>query len=125
MSLEQLRTLREKSTFSQKKLADELGVSRNLVHKWETGSSSPDPDTLKKIACLFNVSVDYLIGNTNVSKIVKSQLPAEMQGIITESEGISPEGLGEIRKYAQLVKIKEQVDRNSEAEASLGHAKSG
>ncbi len=65
MALEHtLLELREKVGFSQEKLAQQLGVSRQAVSKWETGQSTPDVDKLVALSRLYGVSVDGLLGLT-------------------------------------------------------------
>jgi hypothetical protein len=44
---------------------------------------------------------------------------------VLESEDLSPEGIEEIKKYAQLVKLKEKTDKRNDAEFSAGHEGSG
>lgn len=63
--MERLKKLRAINKINQQNLADIIGVSRSTVAMWETNSSQPDYDTLKKIADFFNVSVDYLLGRTD------------------------------------------------------------
>lgn len=59
---ERLQTLRKKAGFSQEKLAEACGVSRQAVSKWEAGQSQPDMDKLVRLSKLFGVSLDELIG---------------------------------------------------------------
>ena len=47
--------LREKSGMSQDGLAEKLFVTRQAVSRWETGKTTPDIDTLKKLSKLFDV----------------------------------------------------------------------
>lgn len=61
-----VRLLREKHGLKQINLANALQVSPQAVSKWERGSNYPDIDTLKKIADLFDVSTDYLLGITEI-----------------------------------------------------------
>lgn len=62
MSLsEKILHLRTQKGLSQLELAEQLGVSRQSVSKWETGQSVPDLDKLIKLADLFGVSVDELV----------------------------------------------------------------
>ena len=63
-----IRQLRSENHISQKTLAKELYVSQQTVAKWEAGASTPNPETLSKIADYFNVSVDYLLGKTDIKK---------------------------------------------------------
>ncbi len=58
-----LRITREAAGLSQKSVAASLFITQQAYARYESGSSSPNPDTLKSIASLFNVSVDYLLGN--------------------------------------------------------------
>ncbi len=58
---EKIFTLRRKSGLSQDELANELGVSRQAVYKWESGISTPEIDKIKTLSKLFKVSFDYLL----------------------------------------------------------------
>ena len=53
--------LRKRNGWSQEQLADQLGVSRQSVSKWESGLSIPDLDKIVKMSGLFGVSTDYLL----------------------------------------------------------------
>ena len=63
---ERLRQLREKLGLRQSDLADQIGVSRVAVTKWESGDREPDFDTVKRIASLFDVTTDFLLGKSNI-----------------------------------------------------------
>lgn len=58
---EKILHLRTQQGLSQLELAEQLGVSRQSVSKWETGQSVPDLDKLIKLADLFGISVDELV----------------------------------------------------------------
>lgn len=58
-----LKSLRESRKMTQQELSRALQISPSAIGMYETGRRSPDYETLKKIARLFNVSVDYLLGN--------------------------------------------------------------
>ena len=57
-----LKQLRIESEFSQAKLAQLLSTSQDTVSLWENGKSYPDFWNIKKIAEIFEVSADYLLG---------------------------------------------------------------
>ena len=68
---EKLYELRKKGGLSQEQLAEQLGVSRQAVSKWESGKAVPESDTLISISKYFNVSLDYLMKeNDLVSEMV-------------------------------------------------------
>lgn len=52
---------RKKSGLSQEDVAEKLGVSRQTVSKWETDETVPDIRQSKKMAVLYNMSLDELI----------------------------------------------------------------
>ncbi len=59
-----IRSLREKHGLKQINLANALQVSPQAVSKWERGANYPDIPILLRIAALFDVSIDYLLGTT-------------------------------------------------------------
>lgn len=77
MFADKLKELRNKEGISQSALGKALNMSQQGIAKWETGSTSPNPEMLRKIADYFNVSVDYLLGKTDI----KNPLPRNMYPI--------------------------------------------
>lgn len=61
LSGEKIQRLGNEQNLSQKELAEKLEVSRQAIAKWETNRGIPDIENLKRIAQLFNVSIDYLV----------------------------------------------------------------
>ena len=66
---ENIVRFRTKENLSQSDLADELGVSRQSVSKWETDTSIPELDKLLKLSELFGVTLDELVNGEETSKI--------------------------------------------------------
>lgn len=58
--------LRKELNMSQAELAEKLGVSQQTISKYERGTREPDNETLVKLAGIFNCSVDYLLGKTDI-----------------------------------------------------------
>jgi transcriptional regulator with XRE-family HTH domain len=59
---DRIKKLRKKNKISQKELAALLGVSRSSVNGWELGINMPSTQYIIKMACLWHVSTDYLLG---------------------------------------------------------------
>lgn len=66
--VENLRLLREEQHLSQQKLAEMLNMSQQTVFKYEKTPNEPDISTLIKLADIFDVTVDYLIGNSEIKE---------------------------------------------------------
>lgn len=62
---DKIAELRKKNGWSQEELAEQLGVSRQSVSKWESASSIPDLDKILKMSEIFGVSTDYLLKDSN------------------------------------------------------------
>ena len=69
--LTNLKVLRKSKKITQLKLSMDLGVSQELISRYEKGSSFPQPQMLITIANYFNCSVDYLLGLTDVTTPTK------------------------------------------------------
>lgn len=61
---ERVRKLRIEKGLSQEALADRLHVVRQTVSKWEKGFSVPDADLLQRLADIFDVPLEDLLGAT-------------------------------------------------------------
>ncbi|WP_438832182.1 helix-turn-helix domain-containing protein [Streptococcus pluranimalium] len=60
-----LKSLRKEAKLTQKDIAEKFGFSQPAYQQWESGKKKPSAETLDKFASFFNVSTDYLLGNTD------------------------------------------------------------
>ena len=63
-----IRELRKEKKMSQSDLGKFIGVSQTTVTAWETGRAEPSSTFISKLADLFNVSTDYLLGRSDNKK---------------------------------------------------------
>jgi len=90
--------LRSERGMNQRELASILGVSNGAIGMWETGKREPDLDMVSKIAAYFNVSVDFLIGNTEPScSTVPAVYCPEIAKRIAELASSSRRNINELR----------------------------
>ena len=61
---ERLKKLRKDTGLTQVDVASKLGISQQAYASWERGIKKPTQENLVKIAQVLNVSVDYLVGNS-------------------------------------------------------------
>jgi transcriptional regulator with XRE-family HTH domain len=62
---ERLRKLRTNRSMDQVDVAILLGIGRYSISKYETGETSPTLENLSKLADIFGVTTDYLLGREN------------------------------------------------------------
>ena len=66
-----LYELRKKAGLSQWDLAQQLGVTNKAVSKWENGKAKPATETLRKLAALYEISVDILLEKKKGRSVVE------------------------------------------------------
>lgn len=88
---DKITLLRKQKGFSQTDLAKLVGCSREIISKYEKDSVVPSVDIAKKIAEVFEVSLDYMVGNSDIvvdrillNKITDIQkLPEQERSVVT------------------------------------------
>ena len=77
------RELRKASGMTQDDLAKKVGVKRKqAVSNWEKGISTPSLKCAMRLANIFGVSLDYLVGYNDNILVNVSNLPEEMAEIV-------------------------------------------
>lgn len=96
-----LEELRKKKGMTRKDVADHLEIDQSTYGKYELGKRAPDYEILDKLANLFNVSTDYLLGRTNIKNHYEIEtIAAHHDGEWTKEE------LEDIEKYKEFVRMK-------------------
>ena len=70
--MNRLKELRKEKKFSQKEIAEALGVNEKTVFRWENGESTIKSDKAQALADYFGVSVGYLLGYSDDNREAKS-----------------------------------------------------
>jgi transcriptional regulator with XRE-family HTH domain len=68
--------------YTQKQVADILNIERSTYAYYESGKSVPDIETIIKLARLYNISIDFLLGN---SDYLKQKYEEEQNGKLKDS----------------------------------------
>lgn len=83
--------LRVERGYSQEALANELGISRQAVSRWECGDSSPDVENLVALSDLYGISLDSLVrGDVSPDSGAIEESPAEQQASATDLSDSQP-----------------------------------
>ena len=91
---QQIRTLREARNISQVELGKRLGISKQSVCNWENDNVQPSVEMLVRLASLFSVSTDYLLGFE--------------PGEYIDVTGLSNEMIEHLRQIAEALKAAEK-----------------
>ena len=78
-----LKQLRTQSKLTQQQLAERIGVTKSVISFYEQQERSPSPEVLIKLAAIFHVSTDYLLGVEKGKTIDVSGISQEDVAILT------------------------------------------
>lgn len=106
MVRDRLRNLRNEKDLTQQDLADFLGITRPAYTAYESGRRQPDNETLSKLADFFGVSVDYLLGRTNI------RTPIETIAAHHDGEDWTEEELEDIEKFKEFIRMRREQEQN-------------
>lgn len=94
-----LKTLRTKKEWTQKDVAQLLGIDRTTYAKYESGSSEPSFEMLKKLSDVYNVPADTLLGWSHSSGKSGSQIVPVLGDV---AAGIPIEAVTDIVDYEEI-----------------------
>lgn len=94
-----LKELRENAKYTQEELANKLGTIQVQVWRWETGKTEPSTEMIVKMAKLFRVTVDYLLGLVNQPDDQLSE--ADLSGV--ENQLIRAYRDGDIKQVLKIL----------------------
>lgn len=122
-----IKYLREHKDISQIELAKYLNIGNTTLSQYESGKRIPSDQIKLKIANYFNVSVDFLLGNTDNPSPINETEPSideEIAQIMKDLgpdvtlqfydlKGMSDEEKEDLKLFLQLLKAKRKKNENS------------
>jgi transcriptional regulator with XRE-family HTH domain len=103
--MKRLRSSREKLGLTQKEAAHMMGIGDVTLSQYELGTRKPNPQTLRDVADVYNVTVDYLLGRVDDSQ----KTTEDISGILESMPNLS--GNYDVvlvrKKIRELLKIKQ------------------
>lgn len=105
---ERLRDLREEFNYDQKDIGEKLHISASAYGYYEQNRNEPSLETLVKLAQIYNVSTDYLLGLSNIREstteyITSTKIP------LTKKE---VEAIKEMKQTSLLQEVSENPVEN-------------
>ena len=98
-----IRQLRKEKGLKQSDLAVEFDISQQTISSYEKGVREPDIATLKKLADFFDVSLDFLLGETDIRTPVETLALSRSDGY---KNGLPDEAIKEIETFKEFIKHK-------------------
>lgn len=94
-SIKNLWMLRKNAGLSQQALGDRFHLSQQTIYKYENGKAEPNIETLIQFADYFNVSVDFLLGNSTQRELQEPQVTldytVEEKDIVCKIRKLNPD----------------------------------
>lgn len=106
-----LREERERLGLMQKEMAQKLEVPPNTYNGYETGKRSPSLEVARHIADTLEISVDYLLGRTDIRNITKekSKLDPSIKTIaahrLSDIEDLDDDAIDKINEYIEFIRM--------------------
>ncbi|MHA4413311.1 helix-turn-helix domain-containing protein [Bacillus cereus] len=97
-----LHTLRKERKLRQEDMANQLGIARTTYAMYEQGNREPDYNTLIKLATFFEVSIDYLLGTTEMRQDTDIQDP-ELSQWFEDIKNAPPQKREELKKFWEFI----------------------
>lgn len=71
---------------SQEEVSEKIGISRARLSHYETGRSEPDTETLQKIADVFGVTIDFLLGRDTSTTYIDSETAETIRNLMESKQ---------------------------------------
>lgn len=97
-----LKAAREENSLALKDAAALTGITETVLKDWEQNLAAPTPEELAALARLYDVSLDWLVGSTNV----KTPIPTLAAHMDDADYRFTPEEEEEIKNFIEYIKSK-------------------
>lgn len=118
-----IKQLRIEKKLTQDDLAQILNFGRTAIANYESGRSEPSYSIILKLAEFFDVSIDYILGRTNIRNPYDKSLALddESKNLIETAKSLSSENKKMLDEYIKLLKIKDSMDKSKDESSAAGN----
>lgn len=110
-----LKKLRQDNNLTQDELAKKIETSRSNIANYENDKNMPSVDILEKLAKLFNVTIDYLLGKSDIRNPEKADLDKLQIGLSAKDySNITDEQIKQIEDFAKFVLKNNKKDKSDQ-----------
>ena len=111
--MNRIKFLRQEKKIKQIDLCKQIGVSQAALSGYETEKYQPDFETLRKIANFFNVSVDYIICNSdkkNETTQNEQSLTPKQEELFKTFETLSTTEIEKVLEFSRFLKSQRKTE---------------
>ena len=117
-----LKKLREEKELTQEQLGKLVNLSQQTIGHYEVNRAKPDLETIQRLAEVFNVTTDYLLGHNTPEQKIKNALSGDpelsefwnelsqredLKILFKQTRDMSPEAIKRIIRYIKMVEDEE------------------
>lgn len=100
--MNRFKECREKRGYSQQQLCIMLGLKGSSVSNWESGKTKPNRNNLQRLARLYGVSMDYLLGEEEKDKTAESSKALRVPVLGSIPAGVPIEAIEDILDWEEV-----------------------
>ena len=108
--MNRIKELRNEKGLLQSDVAEYIGKSERIVGFYEKGERDPNTDTLIKLSELFNVSIDYILGKSNIRNSQKVILDDIDIAFASGIKGLNKENQETLKNIMEGLLAKQELD---------------
>ncbi|MBC2207449.1 helix-turn-helix domain-containing protein [Listeria booriae] len=97
-TFDRIKKLAEERKIAMSRLEEDLNFGKNSLYKWK--NQKPTIDKLQQVADYFQVSVDYLLGRTDI----KNPLDGLEDAQFLDVDGLTPEDIAKVESIVEALK---------------------
>ena len=112
-----LKNLRIEKGLNQTELAEKLFINKSMISSYEKGTRMPSLDILMQLTFIFNVSIDYITGITNI-KYGKNNMNTEEKNLLERWNCLTEKNKGKAEYFFEQL-LKKQLRSEKEQKKSM------
>ena len=109
--MNRIKELRKEKDIKQIDLCKQLGIVQGTLSGWENEKFEPDLESIKKMANIFECTIDYLLGNSDFRTHLDEELSQEEFALYGEVRELTT---AEKEKIMEFIKFTKSIRKNNE-----------
>lgn len=113
--MNRIKSLRKEFNMGQQELADKIGVAKSTIAMYENGTRKPSIKVLFKLSDIFNCSIDYILGKSNIRNPNNVELSDLDIAFATGIKGLNKENQETLKNIIDGLLLKQQNEEKNKS----------